>query len=189
MNGGEGEYNNWRVDGGNKMDTGCKNRVDVLPREDAIAEFRVQTSNYSAVYGRNASGNIEVITKSGTNSFHGDAYEFLRNEAFNANDFFNNAAGNPRPSYKKHDFGYTIGGPAFIPHHYNTNKDKTFFFWSQEWRRERNPFPFNQQVPSSAERTGNFNDVCPGLECPVDRSTRLPFPAHTLPIDPNAQSI
>ncbi len=189
INGGRGEYNNWQIDGANNMDTGSNNTLDVFPSVDAIAEFRVQTSNYSAVYGRNGSGNIEVITKSGTKTFHGDAYEFLRNEAFNANDFFNNAAGNPRPSYKKHDFGYTIGGPVYIPHHYNSNKDKTFFFWSQEWRRERNPFSFNQQVPSSAERGGNFNDVCPGLECPVDRSTGLPFPGNNVPIDPNAQAM
>jgi len=185
VNGGRGEYNNWQIDGANNMDTGSNNTLDVFPSVDAIAEFRVQTSNYSAVYGRNGSGNIEVITKSGTKSFHGDAYEFLRNEAFNANDFFNNAAGNPRPSYKKHDFGYTIGGPVFIPNHYNSNKDKTFFFWSQEWRRERNPFSFNQQVPSTAERGGNFDDVCPG-ECPIDRTTGNPFPGNNVPIDPNA---
>lgn len=188
INGGRGEYNNWQVDGANNMDTGSNNTLDVFPSIDAIAEFRVQTSNYSAVYGRNGSGNIEVITKNGTKAFHGGAYEFLRNEAFNANDFFNNAAGNARPSYKKHDFGYTIGGPVFIPHHYNTNKDKTFFFWSQEWRRERNPFSFNQQVPSSAERNGNFNDVCPG-ECPSDPSTGLPYPGNNVPVDPNAAAL
>jgi hypothetical protein len=161
INGGRGEYNNWQVDGANNMDTGSNNTLDVFPSLDAVAEFRVQTSNYSAVYGRNGSGNIEVITKSGTKSFHGDAYEFLKNDAFNANDFFDNAAGNPRPSDKKHDFGYTIGGPVFIPGHYNSSKEKTFFFWSEEWRRERNPFAFNQQVPSSAERGGLFNDLCP----------------------------
>jgi Carboxypeptidase regulatory-like domain/TonB-dependent Receptor Plug Domain len=186
INGGRGEYNNWQVDGANNMDTGSNNTLDVFPSVDAIAEFRVQTSNYSAVYGRNASGNIEVITKSGTKAFHGDAYEFLRNEAFNANDYFDNAAGNSKPADKKHDFGYTIGGPVFIPHHYNTNKDKTFFFWSEEWRRERNPFSFNQQVPSSAERGGNFNDVCPSQECPIDPNTGLPFPGNNVPIDPNA---
>jgi hypothetical protein len=188
INGGRGEYNNWQIDGANNMDTGSNNTLDVFPSVDAIAEFRVQTSNYSAVYGRNASGNIEVITKSGTKSFHGDAYEFLRNEAFNANDFFNNAAGNPRAADKKHDFGYTIGGPVYIPNHYNTSKEKTFFFWSEEWRRERNPFSFNQQVPSNAERMGNFNDVCPA-ECPINPSTGLPFPGNNVPIDPNAQAI
>jgi hypothetical protein len=194
INGGRGEYNNWQVDGANNMDTGSNNTLDTFPSVDAIAEFRVQTSNYSAVYGRNASGNIEVITKSGTKSFHGDVYEFVRNEAFNANSFFNNASGSPRASDKKNDFGYTIGGPIFIPNHYNTNKDKTFFFWSQEWRKEINPFSFNQQVPSNAERGGNFNDVCPNTsvsppsssECPINPATGKPFLGNNVPIDPNA---
>jgi hypothetical protein len=189
VNGGRGEYNNWQIDGANNMDTGSNATLNTYPSVDAVAEFRVQTSNYSAVYGRNGSGNIEVITKSGTKSFHGDVYEFIKNDAFNANDFFDNAAGNPRPSDKKHDFGYTIGGPVFIPGHYNSNKEKTFFFWSEEWRRERDPFPFNQQVPSSAERGGNFNDVCPGTECPINPATGLPFPGNNVPIDPNAKAI
>ena len=189
INGGRGEYNNWQVDGANNMDTGSNNTLDVFPNVDAIAEFRVLTSNYSAIYGRNGSGNIEVVTKSGTKSFHGDVFEYLRNEMFNANDYFDNAAGNARPGYKKHDFGYTIGGPVYIPNHYNSNKEKTFFFWSQEWRRERNPFTFNQQVPSNAERTGDFSDVCPGSECPVDPTTGLAFPGNKVTIDPNAQGI
>jgi len=211
INGGRGEYNNWQVDGANNMDTGSNNTLDVFPSVDAIAEFRVQTSNYSAVYGRNGSGNIEVITKSGTKSFHGDVYEFVRNEAFNANDFFDNAAGNPRPSDKKNDFGYTIGGPIFIPNHYNTNKDKTFFFWSQEWRKEINPFSFNQQVPSNAQRGGDFTDLCPAPgvqfqrsdptmaatffpECPANGPASpaglfTGFPNNHVPIDPNANAM
>jgi hypothetical protein len=197
INGGRQEYNNWQVDGANNMDTGSNDTLDVFPNVDAIAEFRVLTSNYSALYGRNGSGNIEVVTKSGTQSFHGDVFEYLRNEMFNANTYFNNAAGlnpdgspvAPRPDYKKHDFGYTFGGPIYIPNHYNSNKEKTFFFWSQEWRREVNPTSFNQQVPSNTERMGNFNDVCPGSECPVNPSTGLPFPGNNVPIDPNAQAM
>jgi hypothetical protein len=226
INGGRMEYNNWQVDGANNMDTGSNATLDVFPNVDAIAEFRVLTSNYSAVYGRNGSGNIEVVTKSGTQSFHGDVFEYLRNDFFNANTFFNNAAGTnpdgspvaPRPQYKKHDFGYTIGGPVYIPHHYNTNKDKTFFFWSEEWRREKNPFSFNQQVPSTAERTGSFNDLCPAIptgqttttfyrdatvaptgttvfpECPAtgagaSPNTFVTFPNNNVPIDPNAQAM
>jgi len=191
INGGRGEYNNWQVDGANNMDTGSNGTLDVFPNVDAIAEFRVMTSNYSAVYGRNGSGSIQVVTKSGTKSFHGDVFEYLRNDMFNANSFFNNASGNPRPAYKKHDFGYTIGGPIFVPHHYNSNKEKTFFFWSQEWRREKNPFSFNQSVPSSTERQGNFNDVCQPTptECPINTATGLPYPGNNVPIDPSAQAI
>ncbi len=195
VNGGRVEYNNWQVDGGNAMDTGSNGTLNVFPSVDAIGEFRVLTSNYGAQYGRNGSGTVEVVTKSGTKDFHGDAYEYLRNEMFNANDFFDNAAGNAKPAYKKHDFGYTVGGPVFIPNHYNSNKEKTFFFWSQEWHRERNPFSFNQQVPSNAERGGNFNDVCPNTsvtpvsnaECPINPSTGNPFPGNNVPIDANAK--
>ena len=188
VNGGRVEYNNWQVDGGNAMDTGSNGTLNVFPSIDAIAEFKVLTSNYGAQYGRNGSGTVEVVSKSGTRNFHGDVYEYLRNDMFNANDFFDNAAGNPKPAYKKHDFGYTIGGPVYIPNHYNSNKEKTFFFWSQEWHRERNPFGFNQQVPSDAERGGNFNDVCPG-ECPVNPKTGTAFPGNNVPIDPNAQAL
>jgi len=188
VNGGRTEYNNWQVDGANNMDTGSNATLDVFPNEDSIAEFRVFTSNYSAAYGRNGSGNIEIVTKSGTKQFHGDVWEYLRNDFFNANDWFNNNAGNPRPAYKRHDFGFTVGGPVIFPG-YNKNRDKTFFFWSENWRRERNPFNFNQQVPSVAERGGNFSDLCPGAECPIDPATGNPFPGNTVPIDPSAQTL
>src|SRR5205807_1234620 len=104
------------------MDNGSNSTLNVYPNIEAIAEFKVLTSNYGAQYGRNGSGTIEVETKSGTQSFHGSAFEYLRNDFFNANEYFDKAAGISRPSYKKHDFGYTIGGPVYIPNHYNANK-------------------------------------------------------------------
>lgn len=180
INGGRNEYNNWEIDGGDNMDNGSNATLNVYPNVEAIAEFKVLTSNYGAQYGRNGSGTIEVETKSGTQSFHGSAFEYLRNDMFNANEYFNNAAGIARPPYKKHDFGYTVGGPVFLPNHYNTDKKKTFFFWSQEWRREKNPAtitPIN--VPSDAERNGNFSDVCPGTNCP-HQANGSAFPANTV---------
>src|SRR6202030_773102 len=145
MNGGRNEYNNWELDGGDNMDNGSNATLNVYPNLEAIAEFKVLTSNYGAQYGRNGSGTVEVETKSGTNTFHGSAYEFLRNDAFNARNFFESTV----PAYKKHDYGYTIGGPVFIPGLYNTDKQKTFFFWSEEWRKERVPGQvFNINVPS-----------------------------------------
>src|SRR4029077_6093583 len=148
MNGGRTEYNNWELDSGDNMDNGSNTTLNVYPSLDAIAEFRVLTSNYGAQYGRNGSGTVEVETKSGTNAFHGDAYEFVRNDAFNAKTFPQNTL----PSYKKNDFGYTLGGPFFIPKLYNTGRQKTFFFWSQEWRRERVPANLGSiPVPSLAE--------------------------------------
>ncbi len=89
MNGGRIEYNNWELDGGDNMDNGSNGTLNVYPSIDAIAEFKVLTSNYGAQYGRNGSGTVEVETKSGTRAFHGDAYEFVRNDVFNAQNFFN----------------------------------------------------------------------------------------------------
>jgi hypothetical protein len=164
INGGRTEYNNWELDGGDNMDNGSNATLNVYPNVEAIAEFKVLTSNYGAQYGRNGSGTIEVETKSGTQSFHGSAFEYLRNDFFNANEWINNATGVKRPPYKKHDFGYTIGGPIYIPNHYNSDKKKTFFFFSEEWRREKNPASIQpQNVPSTAERSGNFSDLCPTL--------------------------
>jgi hypothetical protein len=167
INGGRNEYNNWELDGGDNMDNGSNSTLNVYPNIEAIAEFKVLTSNYGAQYGRNGSGTIEVETKSGGKSFHGSAFEYLRNDFFNAKPWTSGGEpGDPNPPYKKHDFGYTIGGPVYIPHHYNSDKKKTFFFFSEEWRREKNPNAIQQNVPSMAERNGNFSDLCPGPDCP-----------------------
>jgi hypothetical protein len=181
MNGGRTEYNNWELDGGDNMDNGSNSTLNVYPNPEAIAEFKVLTSNYGAQYGRNGSGTVEVETKSGGSTFHGSAFEYLRNDMFNANEFFNNANGIARPPYKKHDFGYTVGGPVYIPKHYNSDKKKTFFFFSQEWRREKNPSTIApQNVPSAAELAGDFTDLCPGPDCPHQPGTTTPFPNNTI---------
>ena len=187
INGGRTEYNNWEMDGGDNMDNGSNGTLNVYPNVDAVAEVRVLTSNYGAQYGRNGSGTIETVTKSGTKEFHGDLFEFVRNDIFNARNFFET----DRSSYKKNDFGYTIGGPVWIPKLFNQTKDKTFFFFSEDWRRERVPGQvFNQQVPSNAERSGDFSAICSEspADCPHDASGN-PFPGNKVPIDPNAQSI
>lgn len=198
VNGGRTEYNNFEVDGGSNLDDGSNTTLITYPSLDAIAEFKVLTSNYGAQYGRNGSGTVEVETKSGTKSFHGDAYEFVRNDDFNARNFFLPSV----PKYKKNDYGYTIGGPVYIPGHYNQDKSKTFFFFSEEWRKDIVPgINFNVPVPTIAERGctdascsaignfGNFNDLCPGADCPVDPTTGNPFPGNMVPIDPNAKPL
>src|SRR5580692_12450044 len=163
MNGGRTEYNNWELDGGDNMDNGSNSTLNVYPNPEAIAEFKVLTSTYGAQYGRNGSGTIEVETKSGGSAFHGSAFEYLRNDFFNARSWEQGAdVTQPKAPYKKNDFGYTFGGPVYIPGHYNTDKKKTFVFWSQEWRREKSSTTINQNVPSDAERSGNFSDLCPG---------------------------
>ena len=192
MNGGRTEYNNWELDGGDNMDNGSNATLNVYPNPEAIAEFKVLTSNYGAQYGRNGSGTVEVETKSGTSSFHGSAFEYLRNDFFNARSWEEGAdPTTPKAPYKKHDFGYTVGGPIYIPGHYNSNKKKTFFFWSQEWRREKNVYITSPppNVPSDAERAGNFSDICPGDDCPKDPSTGNPFPGNIVPIDPVGQAL
>ncbi len=203
MNGGRTEYNNWELDGGDNMDNGSNGTLNVYPSIDAISEFKVLTSNYGAQYGRNGSGTVEVETKGGTKDFHGDLYEFLRNDALNAQNYFNSiAAGGTgkSPEYKKNDFGYTLGGPVYIPGVYNQKKEKTFFFWSVEWRRERVPGTFNEPVPYSKERAGDFSDVCPNnnvsppsyVDCPVDPRTGLPFSLSAmgpLPVTPVAAAL
>jgi len=168
MNGGRTEYNNWELDGGDNMDNGSNATLNVYPNPEAIAEFKVLTSNYGAQYGRNGSGTVEVETKSGGTSFHGSAFEYLRNDFFNAKSWAEGVDPTAKKaSYKKHDYGYTVGGPVFIPNHYNTDKKKTFFFFSEEWRKESNTSSAppsastTPNVPSDAERTGNFSDLCP----------------------------
>ena len=162
INGGRYEYNNWELDGGDNMDNGSNATLNVYPNIEAIAEFKVLSSNYGAQYGRNGSGTVEVETKSGTSSFHGSAFYYNRNEFFKAKSWAEGADPTaPKAPYKKHDFGYTIGGPVYIPNHYNSEKKKTFFFFSQEWRRENVSTTILQNVPSDAERTGNFSDLCP----------------------------
>jgi len=171
INGGRVEYNNWELDGGDNLDNGSNNTLNVTPSIDAIGEVKVLTSNYGAQYGKNGSGTIEVETKSGTNKFHGDAYEFVRNDMFNSPAW--NQAG-VSPPYKKNDFGYTIGGPVYIPGVYNKDKSKTFFFWSEEWRRDRVPYTFDQLVPTAAERSGNFSDLCPATNIPFQNTDSAP---------------
>jgi hypothetical protein len=181
VNGGRTEYNNWEIDGGSDLDNGSNFSLNLYPSVDAIAEVEVLTSNYGAQYGRNGSGTVEVETKSGTNQFHGSVYEFWRNEMLNAHNYFD-VPGTEKASYKKNDFGYTIGGPIW--------KNHTFFFWSQEFRREDVPYTFFSPVPSMANRQGNFSDQCnipSPTDCPYDPNTGNPFPNNQIPyIDPNA---
>ena len=162
VNGGRTEYNSFDLDGSDLLNVGFNGAVNTLivyPSLDAIGEMKILTSNYGAMYGRTASGTVLVSTKSGTTEFHGNLYYFNRNEAFNARNFFDETKG--APLYRRHDLGGTVGGPLYIPGVYNTKKDKTFFFFSEEYRNEKTPYQFNQGVPSAAERNGDFSDVCP----------------------------
>lgn len=209
VNGGRVEYNSFNVDGGDVLNAGLngnQSTLTVYPSLDGLSEVQVLTSNYGAMYGQSASGTVIATTKSGTSQFHGVAYEFIRNEFFNARNYFDETK--KAPLYRRNDFGGALGGPLYIPGLYNTNKDKTYFFFSEEFRFERTPTAFNQAVPSLAERTGNFSDLCPFVlpgfqadftrstypDCPafgINQNTGKPetFPGNQVPIDPNAADI
>jgi hypothetical protein len=160
VDGGSGSVN-YYLDGGINM-TGLRNTGNILPNPDAIEEFRLQTNSYNAEYGRYASGVINVLTKSGTNVFHGSVFEFLRNTVFNANDWGSVLA---RAPFHRNQFGATLGGPI--------KKDKTFFFFSYSGLRQAtSTFVNNAIVPTALERTGNFTA---STTKPVDPATGTTF--------------
>jgi hypothetical protein len=140
VNGNRREENNWLVDGADNLDRGSNLTLLSFPSVDAIAEFRVVRGVYDAESGRSAGAQVNVITRSGTSTFHGGAYEFFRNDVLNANNYFNKQAQlgkglpNKPPALRYNDFGGTFGGPVWIPKIYE-QKDKTFFFFSDEARR------------------------------------------------------
>ncbi len=140
------------LDGGNNTDF-LGNNIVVSPNPDAVGEFKILTNNYDAEYGRTSGGIVNQITKSGTNQFHGDAFEFLRNDKLNARDFF----ASDRSIFKRNVFGGTFGGPI--------KKDKTFFFLAyQGARRREGQVPTPVAVLSPSERTGDFGDICPSFD-------------------------
>ena len=160
VNGGRNTSNNWTVDGADNVDRGANLTLLTYPSADAIAEVKTLRGQYSAEFGRSASGQVDVVTKSGTNSIHGSAYEFFRNDIFNANAWGNklNQPVQPRSKLRYNDFGGTIGGPIFIPHLYD-GRNKSFFFFSDEARRVVQYTTGTAYVPTAAERSGDFSNA------------------------------
>jgi outer membrane receptor protein involved in Fe transport len=158
VNGQRTTSNNVRINGLDANSIGTNSTPNIaVPATDSLQEFIVQTSLYDASQGRNAGGNVEAITKSGENAFHGNAYYFLRNKALNANDFFLNAAGRPRPTLSRHQFGGTLGGPIV--------KDRLFFFGSYQGTRERNGASLNNSLmfPTIPPQLRDDNRTAAGL--------------------------
>src|SRR6266851_1826536 len=133
-------------------------QVTIVPTQDSIQEFKVQTNNLGPEWGRFGGGVMNLTTKSGTNQIHGGTYEYLRNKVLNANTFFNNQAGIPVGSFTQNQFGAYGGGPALIPNIYN-GKDKTFWFFSWEGFRLRQGQTYVETVPTAAERVGDFSNL------------------------------
>jgi hypothetical protein len=179
-NGQRARDNNYMLDGVDNNETWLQTVV-IFPSVDALDEFKLQTSTYSAEFGRSLGGVVNLQIKSGTNRYRGSAFEFHRNDAFDANNFFNNRAGRAKPDFKQNQFGGTLGGPVL--------RDRTFFFASYQGHREQQGQTFLSTVPSALMRQGNFSEINRVIFDPL---TGLPFPGNIVPQtrwDPAARNI
>jgi hypothetical protein len=197
INGNRAGTINLTLDGVSSLDTGSMGGPYLAPSVDAVGEVKVLLTNYQAEYGRSSGGTVNAVIKSGTREFHGTAYYFKRNEAFNANEFFRNRDGLPKPQYRFDYPGYNIGGPIYIPGKFNSNRDKLFFFWSQEFLPRKYPTAVGRRMfPTQLERNGDFSRTVDtnGRMIPImdPANNRLPFPGNVIPanrIDPNGQKL
>lgn len=206
-------WNNYQVSGsfgnqsaeyldGQPLNIGYINLPILIPTQDSIQEFKVQTSNLGAEWGKFAGGVTNLSTKGGTNLLHGEAYEYLRNRIFNANNFFLSSAGQPRPPWVQNQFGVEAGGPLQLPHY--DGRNRTFWFASWEGFRLRTGEPFTTTVPTSDERAGNFSaistqivDPCAGSvnaqgACPGSNAVPVPFGQNMIPtgrINPTSKAL
>jgi hypothetical protein len=180
-NGQRPRDNNYMLDGVDNNETWLQTVV-IFPSVDALDEFKMQTSTYSAEYGRSLGGVVNLQIKSGTNNLRGSGFEFHRNDAFDANNFFNNRAGRAKPDFKQNQFGGTLGGAIF--------RDKTFFFADYQGHREEQGQTFLSTVPSLAMRRGDFSELT--TRTIYDPTTGQPFPGKIIPsqrMDPVARAI
>jgi hypothetical protein len=198
ISGGAVNANLWLVDGAHNNDVGSNRTILVFPSLDAIDEFKIERNSYSAQFGQSAGGQISIVTKSGSNAFHGDVYYFGRNDKLNTFNTFAKdncpATGCVKNKLRRNDYGYTIGGPV--------KKDKIFFFWSQEWNKMIEGETTTARVPTVAEKGGDFRDIataCPaafgfpagGLQDPANADAQFPTPnvIPTARLSPAAQVV
>jgi outer membrane receptor protein involved in Fe transport len=197
INGNQSNSNLWLVDGQNNMDIGSNAQNVVTPPLDALEEFKVLRNNFSAEFGQVTGGVINVVTKQGTRDFHGSVYEYLRNDKLDANDFFLNSSGSPKNKLRFNNFGYTLGGPFWIPGLYNKDRTKDFFFASYEGRREVRGNVATDTVPTARQRAGILDPTCsatpaPCTPQPADPQENVLQGEANVPaslIDPNAVAI
>jgi hypothetical protein len=168
-NGQRPRDNNYLLDGVDNNETWLQTVV-IFPSPDSLQEFKLQTSTYSAEFGKSLGGVVSLQTKSGTNEFHGSAFEFLRNDRFDANNWFNNRAGKAKPDLSQHQFGATLGGPII--------KDKTFIFADYQGLRLTAGQVKLSTVPSMKMRQGDFSEVNRVIYDPL---TGQPFPGNIIP--------
>jgi hypothetical protein len=151
VNGNSTTGNLFLVDGVNNNDIGSNRTILIYPSIDSIQEFKLLRNSYGPEYGQAMGAIVNIVTRGGTNQFHGSAYYFGRNDKLNATDFFNTLNGQPKSILRRNDFGYSIGGPVV--------KDKFFLFWSQEWNREIRAKTRAANVPTAAEMAGDFSTL------------------------------
>jgi outer membrane receptor protein involved in Fe transport len=184
VSGAQSNSNLYLVDGEYDLDSGGNGNLLVTPSVDSIEEFSILRNNYSAEFGGATGGVINVVSKSGQQDFHGTVYDFIRNDKLDATDTFLNSAGQNKSKLRQNDYGFTIGGPVFIPGKYNTNRTKDFFFISVEWRHETRGNVVTDIVPTTRQREGI-------LDSPTfDPQEHQLGEANVAPdsIDPNAQA-
>ena len=205
VNGLRQNHNIWLIDGGESDDRGGAGGMAIMPSQDGIAEFTMMTSNYPPDYGISSGATMSLSLKSGTQKYHGELWEENRNTDFDANSFFSNLTNGARPTVHYNIFGAGGGGPIFIPHVYNESKQKTFFYWNEEWRKiesagsSNNPTIDAADIPKAGQNlkyvapafsTGT-NLVVPNIPLtssyylntlkPLGLTPNTPFPNNTIP--------
>ncbi|MDQ3213618.1 MAG: TonB-dependent receptor [Acidobacteriota bacterium] len=185
MQGLRSHWNTFQLDGQPGNDIDVLNFFTMSVSMDAVEEVSVKSNSYLAEEGRLPGANVNIVSKSGTQQFRGSGYYFKRHEQLNANNFFNNRLGIPKPATRYDTFGATVGGPAFLPGKFNRNRDKLFFFLSREDWRIRLPGPILQAtLPTELERRGDFSrsfDQNGQLIRTIDPTTGTQFPGNVIP--------
>ncbi len=195
--GASANVNHIAVDGVTSNDQGSPNVFSSVTTLDAIGEVKVLLNSYQAEYSGNGGPVVQVVTKSGTKEFHGSVYEYVRNEDFNANSFFNNRNGVVRPRYRYNTPGGTLGGPIYIPKLWNTRKDKLFGFYNLDIQSIKTPGSLTSYtMPSALERRGDFSQSLDlnGAVIPIfdAKNGGAQFPGNIIPpsrLDPNGQAL
>ena len=188
--------NNISIDGVPAVDVGNAFAKKLVVSQDMVAEVKILTTNYQAEYGRMAGSNMHIITKSGTQDFHGLFSYFKRHEQFNANNFFDNRNGVEKPRYRFNTYTYNIGGPVYVPGKFNKDKNKIFFFWGQEFWPNKTGLNGRLTMPTELERAGDFSQTLDlnGKVIQINDSFNggQPFPGNVIPsnrLDPSGQAL
>jgi hypothetical protein len=196
VQGNRRENNSVTIDGMVVNGIGNNFNTVVMLGQDAIAEMRVLLTNYQAEYGRSSGATVNIVSKSGARDFHGLGSYFKRHEQFNAKNFFNNLLGQPKARYRYNTWNYNVGGPVYIPGKFNRDRNKLFFFWSQEFWPLKVPTAISQlTVPTQLERAGDFSqtlDLNGRLIVVSDPAAKAPFPNNRIPanrVDPSGQAL